>query len=208
MQVHPITDSESLLLRSPKASEGSGGAIGEAEALKRGNTVGVRDQVMDLVAGQGMKVSRVDLLMTPTAVEGDGGAVGERVKIAKDHYVMLRDQVKDLVDDQELLPIPNTMEHREIKTPEQIAELKAKSPGGYRNLREVVVNEIDEPVLMPTPTVGHVRNHDEPVEDYLQRRQDYLDGKTKGMPGASLGVAVRMEILNDDVISDSDNEGL
>ena len=54
-----ITDLESLLLRSPKASEGQGGALGEAEALKRGNTVGVRDQVMDLVAGQGLKVSRV-----------------------------------------------------------------------------------------------------------------------------------------------------
>lgn len=50
---------------------------------------------------------------------------------------------------------------------------------------------------MPTPTVGHIRNNDEPIEDYLQRRQDYLDGKTKGMPGASLGVAVRMEILDD-----------
>jgi site-specific DNA-cytosine methylase len=184
---------ESLLLRSPKASEGSGGALGEAEALRRGNTVGVRDQVMDLVAEQGLKVSRVDLLMTPTAVEGDGGAVGERVKIAKGHYVMLRDQVKDLVDDQELLPTPNTMEHREIKTPEQIAELKAKSPGGYRNLREVVVNEIDEPVLMPTPSVAHIRNHDESIEGYLERRQDYLDGKTKGMFGVSLGVAVRME---------------
>ena len=59
MQVRPITGSESSLLRSPKASEGSGGAIGEAEALKRGNTVGVRDQVMDLVASQGLKVSRV-----------------------------------------------------------------------------------------------------------------------------------------------------
>ena len=40
-----------------------------------------------------------------------------------------------------LLPTPNTMEHREIKTPEQIAALRAKSPGGYRNLREEVVNE-------------------------------------------------------------------
>ena len=40
----------------------------------------------------------------------------------------------------ELLPTPNTMEHREIKTPEQIAELKQRSPGGYRNLREEVVN--------------------------------------------------------------------
>jgi len=105
MQVRPITDLESSLLRSPKASEGSGGALGEAEALKRGNTVGVRDQVMDLVASQGLKVSR----------EADN-----------------------------LLPTPNTMEHREIKTPEEIAELKERSSGGYRNLREVVINELPE----------------------------------------------------------------
>lgn len=49
--------------------------------------------------------------------------------------------------------------------------------------------------LLPTPTLGHLRNHDEPIDDYLERRQDFLDGLTKGMPGASLGVAVRMEIL-------------
>ena len=61
-----------LLLRSPKASEGEGGALGEAEALKRGNTVGVRDQVMDLVASQGLQVSRQadNLLPTPVASEG------------------------------------------------------------------------------------------------------------------------------------------
>ena len=47
---------------------------------------------------------------------------------------------------------------------------------------------------MPTPAVAHVRNHDEPLENYLQRRQDYTDGKTKGMPGASLGVAVRLAV--------------
>lgn len=46
--------------------------------------------------------------------------------------------------------------------------------------------------LLPTPAVAHTRNHDEPIENYLQRRQDYTDGKTKGMPGASLGVAVRL----------------
>jgi len=106
MPVRHTTVSESSLLRSPKASEGQGGALGEAEALKRGNTVGVRDQVLDLVAGQGLKVSRVA--------------------------------------DNELLPTPNTMEHREIKTPEQIAELKEKSPGGYRNLREVIINEVEQ----------------------------------------------------------------
>jgi DNA (cytosine-5)-methyltransferase 1 len=60
-------DERVTLLRSPKASEGQGGALGEAEARKRGNTVGVRDQVMDLVASQGHKVSRTEVnLPTPT----------------------------------------------------------------------------------------------------------------------------------------------
>jgi hypothetical protein len=150
------------------------------------------------------------------------------------------------------------MEHREIKTPEQIEALKVKSPGGYRNLREVIVNELsgdnllrtpsvtdstggaisetqarepgrmvkvaDQVVelafdnnlkvspaiaasLLPTRAVGHIRNHDEPIEDYLGRRQDYINGKTKGMPGVSLGVAVRMELINDDV-ANSNEQGL
>jgi len=162
MQMHPITVSESSLLRSPKASEGEGGALGEAEALKRGNTVGVRDQVMDLVSGQGLKVSRVA---------------------------------------DNLLPTPNTMEHREIKTPEQIAELKELSPGGYRNLREVVINELSD-ALLPTPAIGHIRNYDEPIEDYLERRQKFTDGEYRGMPGISLGVAVRMEMLPTPVASE------
>jgi len=71
MQVHHITVSESSLLRSPKASEGQGGALGEAEALKRGNTVGVRDQVMDLVASQGQKVSRTQVNVLPTPMSRD-----------------------------------------------------------------------------------------------------------------------------------------
>jgi hypothetical protein len=177
------------------------------------------------------------------------------------------------------------MEHREIKTPEQIAELKLRSPGGYRNLRESVINELPvlgtpttatsgrslefrkgsnpNPVefvedllrtpsvvdstggaisesqarergrmvkvsdqvaelafdnglqvsesiaasLLPTPAVGHIRNHDEPIENYLQRRQDFVDGKTKGMPGASLGVAVRMEMLPTVTVQDGKNNG-
>lgn len=40
--------------------------------------------------------------------------------------------------------------------------------------------------------MAHIRNHDEPVEDYLSRRDDFIEGRTKGMPGASLGVAVRL----------------
>lgn len=47
--------------------------------------------------------------------------------------------------------------------------------------------------LLPTPSVAHLRNHDEDIDGYLERRQDFIDGKTLGMPGASLGVAVRMQ---------------
>jgi len=89
---------------------------------------------------------------------------------------------------------------RMVKVADQVAELAFDN--GLQ-VSESIANS-----LLPTPTVGHVRNHDERVEDYLQRRQDFIDGKTKGMPGASLGVAVRMEILNDDVVADSDEKGL
>jgi len=45
----------------------------------------------------------------------------------------------------------------------------------------------------PTPTVNQVtRNYQEPIEKYLQRVEDYKQGKTKGKPGVSLGVKVRM----------------
>ena len=43
----------------------------------------------------------------------------------------------------------------------------------------------------PTPTVAHLRNHNEQPENYDKRVQDWKDGKTKGKPGISLGVAVK-----------------
>jgi hypothetical protein len=136
------------LLRSPKASEGQGGALGEAEARKRGNTVGVRDQIMDLVAAQGAKVSRASVnLPTPTASDiYTGNFSSKQHSEGSLHSVSLA----QIVNRPDLLPTPNTMEHREIKSPEKIAELKAKSPGGYRNLRESVVNEMP---VFPTPIV-------------------------------------------------------
>jgi len=77
------------------------------------------------------------------------------------------------------------------------AEVKI-AKGHYVMLRD----QIKDLITLPTPAVAHIRNHDEPIEDYLGRRQDYLDGKTKGMPGASLGVAVRMELLLTPVASE------
>lgn len=157
MPAHLTHDSESSspqqgsILRSPKASEGQGGALGEAEALRRGNTVGVRDQIMDLVAGQGLKVSRAadnDLMPTPKARDSQPEGYEAGLRRATPQVGTI---VKALVDGDERFD------------------------------------------LMPTPTLGHIRNYDEPIDDYLERRQDFIDGKTKGMPGVSLGVAVRME---------------
>ena len=88
-----ISVSESLLLRSPKASEGQGGALGEAEAKRRGNTVGVRDQIMDLVASQGVKVSRaVANLPTPIAQDVSGAMTPEaRANSGQGYGPALRD---------------------------------------------------------------------------------------------------------------------
>ena len=89
------------------------------------------------------------LLRTPIAGEVEGGAVSPEVAKAKGQTLRLSGQMIDMVaPDQlpKLLPTPNTMEHREIKTPEQIEELKHRSPGGYRNLREEVIHNL------PTPT--------------------------------------------------------
>ena len=69
------------LLRTPTASQGEGGALGEEEARKRGNTVGIRDNAMDIAKLNGQKVSRaVDNLMpTPTTRDHkDGTAEHER----------------------------------------------------------------------------------------------------------------------------------
>jgi len=182
------------LLRSPKASEGQGGALGEAEALKRGNTVGVRDQIMDLVAAQGVKVSRAsvnlpNLLPTPNTMDtlpvrsGEarernllrGGATSRRISSGN-----LREDVVYLLPKTNLLPTPNTMEHREIKTPEQIAELKAKSPGGYRNLRETVVNEMP---MLPTPKAL------DGIKGNLKTSQERLDsGHQVDLPNVAIDI--------------------
>jgi len=100
-----------------------------------------------------MQQEGIELLRSPKASEGQGGALGEGYEAGlRRSQPQLETIMKGIVDGDErvteggleLLPTPNTMEHREIKTPEQIAALKAKSPGGYRNLREIVINEMGE----------------------------------------------------------------
>jgi DNA (cytosine-5)-methyltransferase 1 len=119
-------------------------------------------------------VSESLLLRTPIAGEAAGGAVSPEVAKARNQTLRLSGQMIDMVaPDQlpKLLPTPNTMEHREVKTPEQIAELKAKSPGGYRNLRETVINELP---TLPTPITT-----------------DYKNGKSSAGYGANLPETAR-----------------
>jgi hypothetical protein len=100
-----ITDSESLLLRSPTASQGEGGALGEAEARKRGNTVGVRDNAMDIARLNGLKVSRtVDNLMpTPNTMDHLPARTPEQKALNKHKggYANVRETVVN-----DLLPTP------------------------------------------------------------------------------------------------------
>jgi DNA (cytosine-5)-methyltransferase 1 len=62
-----------------------------------------------------------------------------------------------------------------------------------------IVNRDD---LLPTPTIGHIRNYDEPVEDYLERKAKEASGEYRGIPGISLGVAVGMDLLPTPVASE------
>jgi DNA (cytosine-5)-methyltransferase 1 len=158
-------------LRSPKASEGSGGALGEAEALKRGNSVGVRDQIMDLVSDQGLPVTRQERNLLPTPVTTDGKPVDVANQVVTRNSLSLQ-SITAILD-----------------MPEETWERTDLS--GNKN-RQVGESAKRRQALLPTPSVAHIRNHDEPIEDYLDRRAKAESGEYRGMPGVSLGVAVRM----------------
>jgi hypothetical protein len=54
-----------------------------------------------------------------------------------------------------LMPTPSTMDHLPARTPEKLAESKERSPAGYSNLREKVVND-----LLPTPMTTEANHGD------------------------------------------------
>jgi len=123
-----------------------------------------------------------------------------------------RSERKD-IDDDSLMRTPSVVD----STGGAISEKQARERGRMVKVADqaaqlafdngLKVSESVAESLLPTPTLGHLRNHDEPVEDYLQRRQDFIDGRTKGMPGASLGVAVRMETLPTPTVAITKNGG-
>jgi DNA (cytosine-5)-methyltransferase 1 len=199
--------------------------------------VGVRDQVMDLVAGQGLKVSRQsdNLLPTPDAYSADcGGSQNPTKRRAGGHQVTLADEAEK-GEEVTLLPTPVTTDAAGARnatanrsnpdsrhhsgttltdallptvTASLVASGGSSSPNWKRNRGSQVTlkdeiekgDDVKNLTLLPTPSVAHLRNHDEDIDGYLERRQDFIDGKTLGMPGASLGVAVRMQAEGIDLL--------
>ena len=145
----PAEVDDDSLLRTPSVTDSTGGAISENQARERGRMVKVADQAAQLAFENGLKVSpsiEAQLLPTPNTMDGlpprEGEALDRQLRRGVENG-SVRNTTGNLREDVIVfLPTPNTMEHREIKTPEQIAELKEKSPGGYRNLREVVIHEV------------------------------------------------------------------
>jgi DNA (cytosine-5)-methyltransferase 1 len=111
MPERPTSVSESLLLRSPTASQGEGGALGEAVARERGNTVGIRDQAMDIARLQGHKVSReVANLPTPTvSYQYTGNLSSKQHSEGSLHSVSLA----QIVNRPDLLPTPIVRDYKD-----------------------------------------------------------------------------------------------
>jgi DNA (cytosine-5)-methyltransferase 1 len=119
-----VEGDERVLLRSPTASQGQGGALGEAEARRRGNTVGIRDQAMDLAKLQGYKVSReVANLPTPTTRDYKDGSADH----ARDGKVQTDTVARAIFSSGEvkLFPTPLTTEAKASNSP---GDLNRESP--------------------------------------------------------------------------------
>jgi hypothetical protein len=135
------------LLRTPTASQGEGGALGEEEARKRGNTVGIRDQAMDLAKANGEKVSR--LMPTPNTMDHLPARTAEQKakNKGKGGYSNVRETVVN-----DLMPTPVASEGTKAPS-QQTSEVKGKT--GQVWLSNVAKDM--EPKL-PTPQVDDSKN--------------------------------------------------
>jgi hypothetical protein len=227
---------EESLLRTPAAIEGGGGANSASMKKAKGRMVMLRDQMADLAAENGLKVSdainqgftdysveedsnsvielfidgEVSLLPTPVvndmganksveawdewtektkAKHNNGNGHGASLSIellrllptpttidAKSVDVANQMETRnspglhaitgllgmpietwETTGQASLFPTPNTMDSLPARTPEQLEEAKKRTPAGYSNLRETVVND-----LLPTTTAHDAKDGTEP----------------------------------------------
>jgi hypothetical protein len=109
-------------LRSPKANDGARGALGEATALERGNSVQIGDQVLDLAAQNGLQTSRRDLMPTPNTMDSlpprDGDARERQLRRGGSNS--RRASSGNLREDiLEVLPTPTTRDHKDGTEPHE-----------------------------------------------------------------------------------------
>jgi hypothetical protein len=126
------------LLRSPKASEGSGGALGEATAKERGNMVGLRDQIKDLVN-----------LPTPTVSDQYTANLTSTQQSEGSLHSVTFAQIVNRAD---LMPTPAARDYKDGQTPhERNGVIQTDT------IARAVFNS-GEVKLLPTPLVDDSKN--------------------------------------------------
>jgi hypothetical protein len=261
---------EESLLRTPAAIEGGGGANSASMKKAKGRMVMLRDQMADLAAENGLKVSdainqgftdysleedsnsvielfidgEVSLLPTPVvndmganksveawdewtektkAKHNNGNGHGASLSIellrllptpttidAKSVDVANQMETRnspglhaitgllgmpietwETTGQTELLPTPNTMDSLPARTPEQLEEAKKRTPAGYSNLRETVVND-----LFPTPTTMDTK-----ASNNAETAQKFID------EGRQTCLTYEVTLLPTPLVDDSKNTG-
>ena len=137
--------------------------MGEAEARKRGNTVGIRDQAMDLAKLQGHKVSRqVANLPTPTVSDQyTGNLASTQQKPGSMHSVTLA-QVFHKTD---LFPTPMASEGTKAPS-QQTSETKSKTGQVWLSNVAKDLEVANKPKLFPTLRAS---------DSYERRNQKTMD---------------------------------
>lgn len=136
---------------------------------------------------QAHPITDSEFSLLPTATVSDqytGNLKSSQQKEGSLHSVTLA----QIVNRPDLLPTPTASDGNTVAK----SELDANDP---KHRLKVAAQVLAKNQLLPTPAVGHIRNNDEPIEDYLDRRAKAESGEYRGMPGVSLGVAIRMEML-------------
>jgi DNA (cytosine-5)-methyltransferase 1 len=180
------------MLRTPSAIEGEGGAISENQARERNRMLQVRDQMAQLAAENGLKVSKgiaSGLLPTPAVNDMGGNKTVEwwdewtektRLKFnnSNGHGPSLN------IEMLKLMPTPNTMDSLPPRSPEKIAESKIRTPGGYANVRETVVNEL---LRTPVAQEGTKAPSQQDAETKAKTGQVWLSNEAKGIANENIG---------------------
>jgi DNA (cytosine-5)-methyltransferase 1 len=143
VQEHRIDESESLLLRTPQASEASGGTRSKANLENKNHQLMLRDQVKQLFPTPTVSDTFTDNLAS--SQQSDGSM----------HSVTLA----QIVNRPDLLPTPNTMDMLPARTGEALERTRKRGDMSREhlttisNLREAVIE------MLPTPQVDDSKNN-------------------------------------------------